>query len=100
MQEPSETPEITCTSYRTRGGVTVRRATRVVDGAAAIADCVDALDRRRGVVLSSGFEYPGRYTRWDVGFYDPPLLVDASGRSLDVPGPNRRGLVPFPAVPR
>jgi anthranilate synthase len=52
-----------------------------------------ALDRRRGVLLTSSFEYPGRYTRWDIGFVDPPLLLQSSGRELELRALNDRGLV-------
>ena len=38
----------------------------------AIEPVIDALDERRGVLLASSYEYPGRYTRWDMGFVDPP----------------------------
>ena len=42
----------------------------------------DALDNRRGVLFSSSFEFPGRYTRWDMGFVDPPLVLTARGRTF------------------
>ena len=41
----------------------------------------DALDHRRGVLLSSNYDYPGRYTRWDLGFTAPPLELSARGRA-------------------
>ncbi|MDO5053414.1 MAG: anthranilate synthase component I [Pseudoclavibacter sp.] len=56
-----------------------------------------ALDARRGVVLSSGVEYPGRYTRWDIGFVDPPLVLEGSGFGLRLRALGERGRVPFAA---
>ncbi|MDE0716541.1 MAG: hypothetical protein OXH64_01230, partial [Rhodospirillaceae bacterium] len=57
----------------------VTRRTVDVDGDAAIAALVDGLDRSRGAVFTSGFEYPGRYSRWDTGFVDPPLAIEVRG---------------------
>ena len=41
----------------------------------AIEPVIDALDGHRGALLASSYEYPGRYTRWDMGFVDPPLVL-------------------------
>ena len=54
---------------------------------------VDSLDSRRGVLLSSDFEYPGRYTRWDMGFIDPPVEISAVGRAARVCALSDRGRV-------
>ena len=62
-------------TYETRGGITVRRVVERIPLDGAIEPVLDALDSRRGVVLASSYEYPGRYTRWDMGFVDPPLEV-------------------------
>jgi anthranilate synthase len=86
------------TEYRTAGGVTVRRSVEPVDPTVAVEALVDRLDRRRGVLLSSSYEYPGRYTRWDMGFADPPLVLWSRGRSLRVEALNERGAVLVPIV--
>src|SRR5262249_47316174 len=49
--------------------------------------------RRRGVLFSSSFEFPGRYTRWDMGFVDPLLAFTASGRRFSIEALNERGRV-------
>ncbi len=51
------------------------------------------LDQQRGVLLSSSFEFPGRYTRWDTGFADPPLMIIARGRAFSIEALNARGEV-------
>lgn len=58
---------------------------------------IDGLDDRHGVVLSSGVDYPGRYTRWDIGFIDPPLVIEGSGYRMRIRALNRRGEVPLRA---
>ena len=84
---------MTTTSYETRGGLRVHRTVETIAIAGAIEPVVDALDTRRGVLLASNYEYPGRYTRWDMGFVDPPLALIASGRAFRVEALNARGRV-------
>jgi anthranilate synthase len=80
-------------THVTQGGVTVRRTTDDVPVADAIEPLLDALDERRGVLLASSYEYPGRYTRWDIGFVDPPLVLTTCGREFRVTALNPRGAV-------
>ena len=85
-------------SYRTRGGVTVRRTVQDISVRDAIEPVISALDDRRGVLLASSYEYPGRYTRWDMGFANPPLVVTTRGRSVEVKALNSRGALLLPPV--
>jgi hypothetical protein len=73
---------MTTTSYETRGGLRVQRTVEALPVLGSIDPLVDALDQRRGVLLASSYEYPGRYTRWDMGFVDPPLALVAQGRGF------------------
>src|SRR5438093_12325587 len=91
-------PERQILEYRTRGGIAVRRETTAVPVAGAIDPVLAALDEHRGVLLASRYEYPGRYTRWDIGFVDPPLEVAARGRDFSVSALNQRGRVLLPAI--
>ncbi len=86
--------------YRTRGGIAVRRETIPLPVAGAIDPITQNLDDRRGVLLASSYEYPGRYTRWDVGFVDPPLQLTACGRDFAVDALNARGRLLLAAVRR
>jgi anthranilate synthase len=86
------------TTYETRGGIRVRRTVEKIAVANAIEPIVDALDARRGVLLASSYEYPGRYTRWDMGFVDPPLVLVARGRRFRVEALNARGRVLLPPI--
>jgi len=56
------------------------------------------VDERRGGVLSSGMEYPGRYSRWVMAYIDPPVEIVATGRTLTARALNARGQVILPAV--
>lgn len=84
---------MSCDHYQTRGGILVHRDVEQLAYPGGTDVLARALDRRRGVLLSSSFEYPGRYTRWDTGFADPPLVLEAKGRGFSIVALNRRGEV-------
>jgi anthranilate synthase len=87
-------------SYQTRGGIRVDCRVEPVDGAAELAALTAALDARRGALFASSYEYPGRYTRWDFGFVDPPLAVTARGREVSIEALNDRGGVLLAPIAR
>jgi anthranilate synthase len=78
-------------SFTTQGGVAVEREIVTRPYSPADTALAETLDRRRGVLFSSSFEFPGRYTRWDMGFVDPPLVLSARGRGFTVEALNARG---------
>ena len=75
---------------------TATSTTRAADPAEMDA-IVAGLDHRAGVVLSSGVEFPGRYTQWDLGFIDPPLVIEGRGFELRMRALSERGRVPLRA---
>jgi anthranilate synthase len=80
--------------YRTRGGLLVTRSVEHFSGGASrLDDLIELLDRRRGVVLSSGTTVPGRYESFDLGFADPPLQLQTSGANFSLSALNARGEV-------
>src|SRR3954469_16781099 len=81
-------------AYRTRGGLAVSRAVQhFTGGASKLDDLIELLDRRRGVVLSSGTTVPGRYESFDLGFSDPPLALETVGTTFSLQALNARGEV-------
>jgi anthranilate synthase len=86
------------TTYDTRGGIRIHRETLVQPYSPADTALAERLDRQRGVLFSSSFEFPGRYTRWDMGFVDPPLVLTARGRGFSVEALNERGRLLLGAV--
>jgi anthranilate synthase len=79
--------------FTTRGGVAIERARSTVEYATAIDSYLDALDDRLGAVLSSNYEYPGRYTRWDIAIVDPPVMISARKRDMQIKALNARGKI-------
>jgi len=95
MTTPTSTEQ-----YLTRGGITVRRTIESVPVRHAVEPILEGLDQRRGALLTSSYEYPGRYTRWDLGFIDPPVVLTARGRRFRAEALNARGRVLLPALGR
>ncbi len=85
-------------AYVTAGGIGVERRTEAVDAQEAVEELIDALDTRRGVLFSSNYDYPGRYTRWDLGLKDPLLEFVSRERRLQVNALNERGKLLLGAV--
>jgi len=79
------------TSYMTKGGITVFRKVEVLDYAGALDISLEAIDTHRGAVFASGYEYPGRYSRWDIAFLNPPLEIIGRGRQFEINALNERG---------
>jgi anthranilate synthase len=79
----------------TRDGVEIVRTTGSFHPAELDAVCARA-DERRGGVLSSGMEYPGRYSRWHLAYVNPCIEVVARGRRIGARALNARGEVLLP----
>lgn len=84
--------------FTTSSGVGIRRSVLSVDYASASDEIAEALNEQRGVLLASGFEYPGRYTRWDIGFVNPPLEIVARNRRMSITALNKRGQILLPEL--
>ena len=85
------------TQFETGGGVRVRRTATSFDSA-MLEDVTRQVEARRGGVLSSGMEYPGRYSRWHVAYVDPCIELVARGRTVTATALNARGEVLLPAI--
>src|ERR1700691_1537325 len=83
--------------FDTAGGVRVRRNDSPFDPA-LLDDVTRQVEARRGGVLSSGMEYPGRYSRWHMAYIDPALELVARGRRLTATALNDRGRILLPVV--
>ena len=80
-------------TYRTQGGLTITRREVPADYHNDSQNLATRLDRHKGVLLTSNYEYPGRYTRWEFGFSEPPVMVEARGRVMRLSALNARGEV-------
>ncbi|GAA1507688.1 anthranilate synthase [Sphaerisporangium rubeum] len=83
--------------YTTAGGIGVEVTTADVPET-VLDEIVASLGEHRGGVLSSGMEYPGRYSRWHLAYTDPVLEIVARGRVIGARALNERGRVVLPVV--
>src|SRR3979490_3058278 len=79
--------------YRTAAGLAVARSVEHFSDSRLLDRLVKRLDRRRGVVLSSGTTVPGRYESFDLGFSDPPLRLENTAPGFSLQALNARGEV-------
>ena len=79
--------------YTTPHGITVTRSASKVPYSRGLGWLQTQLDNKRGVYLSSGYEYPERYSRWDFGSVAPPLEIIGQDRNVEFHALNRRGTV-------
>jgi anthranilate synthase len=93
----SATASAAVTGFVTAAGVRVSRNAAPFDPA-LLARITRQADERRGGVLSSGMEYPGRYSRWHVAYVDPCIEIVARGRSISARALNERGGVLLPVI--
>lgn len=77
--------------YQSRTGIAVSRSTSKLPYSKGLVKWLRELDKKRGVFLSSGYEYPGRYSRWDFASVAPPLEIIARGREMEFRALNLRG---------
>jgi anthranilate synthase len=81
----------------TKDGVRVTRTAEPFDPA-ELGRIAALADERRGGVMSSGMEYPGRYSRWVMAYADPCAEITATGRRITARALNERGRVLMPVI--
>jgi len=79
--------------YRTHSNIEVTRTSSEVPFQHGLAEVLRSLDRQRGIYLSSGYEYPGRYSRWDIASTCPPVEIIAFERKVAFRPLNERGVI-------
>ena len=77
--------------FTTPTGLTVERRRTELPYETALDGFAERLDRERGALFSSGVDYPGRYSRWEFGFANPPLEIIGRDRELHLQALNLRG---------
>jgi len=91
-------PVLADQTYETDCGITILRTSRPSNYETGTSEWIDRLDAEMGAVLSSSYEYPGRYTRWDMALVNPPLVMEATDRNVEIRALNDRGGLLLPAI--
>jgi len=88
---------VEATQFETGGGIRVSRTATPFDPG-LLEQMTEQVEQRRGGVLSSGMEYPGRYSRWHVAYVDPCIELVARGRRVTATALGARGRVLLPVI--
>lgn len=78
-------------NYTTPSGIRVTRTALRSPYRRGLRRLLRELDDYRGFYLSSGYEYPGRYSRWDIASVHPPVEIVGRGREISFRALNERG---------
>jgi anthranilate synthase len=70
-------------SFTTPHGIVVTRTVTKAGFRRGLKHLVRDLDLHRGIYLSSGYEYPGRYSRWDIASTRPPIEIVSYDRKVE-----------------
>ena len=79
--------------YTTPHGIVVSRTVSRASFRKGLKHLTRELDHHRGIYLSSGYEFPGRYSRWDIASLCPPLEIVSFDRRVEFRPLNQRGRI-------
>lgn len=88
------------TSFTTKGGIRVHCLQTELNPTVALDEVYSAIDSHQGAILSSGFDYPGRHSRWDIGFVRPALEFIVRGNSFEWNALHEQGKAILPSIQR
>ncbi|MFN7995714.1 MAG: anthranilate synthase component I [Bryobacteraceae bacterium] len=69
--------------FTTPHGIAVTRTVSRAPYRKGLTHVLRDLDQSRGIYLSSGYEYPGRYSRWDIASTRPPIEIVSYDRLVE-----------------
>ncbi|EFM12368.1 anthranilate synthase [Paenibacillus curdlanolyticus YK9] len=87
-------------TYSPSKDLTIKRTIELLKADQAILPILGALDSYKGALFTSRYEYPGRYTRWDIGFVNPPIEIRSFGKRFTLTALNDRGKIILPYIGR
>lgn len=79
--------------YSTSKGMNITRNQVPISGEPSILKIQKKLDEYKGALFSSAYHFPGRYSRWDIGFVNPPLELTSKNDVFRIKALNSRGKV-------
>ncbi|MEC7220321.1 MAG: anthranilate synthase component I, partial [SAR324 cluster bacterium] len=77
--------------FSTYRGIPVEKIVTPLDASTALRRITDQIDTHKGALMVSNYEVPDRYSRWDIGFINPPLELVARERSFSLNALNKNG---------
>lgn len=77
--------------YPTASGIHIDRKVELLATDTALKSVHENLRHYAGALFASGYEYPGRYNRWDIGFTNPPIEIRSIQRKVQLLAKNEKG---------
>jgi anthranilate synthase len=84
--------------FTTHGGVDVEVQVTEIRPQNALAEVLQHIDQAKGGVFSSGFDYPGRHSRWDLAFVHPALEFISRRKEFSFRALNEHGKAVLPLL--
>lgn len=84
--------------YISKFGVEVELREREVSFVEPLRSVFQGVDEKKGGVFSSGFDFPGRHSRWDTGFINPALEFISHGPTFTFNGLHEQGSALLPML--
>ncbi len=74
-----------------KGGLDLTVVEQKLSVDTSLDDIRSKLDTHKGGIFSSGLEYPGRHSRWDIGFINPALEFISKGKNVSILSLTKQG---------
>ncbi len=81
----------TIQKYKTASGLEVSVDSKELESDNALLSIIESANNRKAGIFSSGFEYPGRHSRWDIAFLDPAIEFSSKNRNFSFNALNQQG---------
>ena len=78
-------------TFKTKSGIVIHRKLVKLEDEVNVTQIVEHLNSTKGVYLSSGVEFPDRYSQWDYGIANPPLAIIGTNNIIEFNSLNSRG---------
>ena len=78
-------------NFKTRGGVEIQVVQQPLDPETPLKAIEALIDESKGAIFSSGMDYPGRHSRWEIGFVNPALEFISHKKTFSIIALNDQG---------
>lgn len=78
--------------FKTSAGIQVEVTVEPIDADSALQDLIEAANTCKAAIFSSGFDYPGRHSRWDIAFCNPAVEFISKKQNFEFIALNEQGV--------
>lgn len=77
--------------YSAGSGLHITRTKQSVNAEESVSKLIRMLDDHKGALFDSSYSFPGRYSRWSIGFVNPPVTLTSRENTFQIRPLNARG---------